>query len=58
MGLMLCIVDLGSVIFQRANNELGEKIISAHTASRRIIGILTQPMAMIATASSTFVGQN
>lgn len=58
MGLMFCVVDLGSVIFQRANNELGETIISAHTASRRIIGILTQPMATIATASSTFVGQN
>lgn len=58
MGLMLCVVDLGSVIFQRANNGLGEMIISAHTASRRIIGIMMQPLATIATASSTFVGQN
>lgn len=58
MGLMLCAVDMGSVIFQRANNELGETIISAHTASRRIIGILMQPLATIASSSSTFVGQN
>lgn len=58
MGLMLCAVDIGSVIFQRANNELGERIISAHTASRRIISILMQPLGTIASASSTFVGQN
>lgn len=58
MGLMICVVDLGSVIFQRANNGLGETIISAHTASRRIISIMMQPLATIASASSTFVGQN
>lgn len=58
MALMLCVVDFGSVIFQRANNALNEVIISAHTASRRIIGIMMQPLATIATASSTFVGQN
>lgn len=58
MGLMYCVVDLGSVIFQRANNRLGETIISAHTAARRIIMIMMQPLATIAAASSTFVGQN
>ena len=58
MALMYCVVDLGSVIFQRANNHLGETIISANTASRRIIGIMMQPLATISTASSTFVGQN
>lgn len=58
MGLMLCAVDMGSVIFQRANNGLGGTIISANTASRRIIGILMQPLSTIASASSTFVGQN
>lgn len=58
MALMYCVVDLGSVIFQRANNALAQTIISAHTASRRIIGIMMQPLATISTASSTFVGQN
>ena len=58
MALMYCVVDLGSVIFQRANNHLGEMIISAHTAARRIIGMMMQPLATIATASSTFIGQN
>ena len=58
MALMYCVVDLGSVIFQRANNRLGETIISAHTAARRIILIMMQPLATISTASSTFIGQN
>lgn len=58
MGMMLCAVDIGSVIFQRANNGLGEMIISAHTASRRIISIMMMPLSTIASSSSTFVGQN
>lgn len=58
MGLMFCVVDLGSVIFQRANNGLGEMIISAHTAARRIIVVMMQPLATIAAAFSTFAGQN
>lgn len=58
MGLMLCAVDIGSVVYQRANNGLGEMFISAHTASRRIISIMMQPLSTIASASSTFVGQN
>lgn len=58
MALMYCVVDLGSVIFQRANNALDETIISAHTASRRIINIMLQPLATVSNASSTFVGQN
>lgn len=58
MALMLCVVDLGSTIFQRANNLLGPSFITAHTAARRIMGILMQPLGTIATANSTFAGQN
>ncbi len=58
MALMLCVVDLGSTIFQRANNLLGETYIAAHTASRRIIAIMMQPLHTIGVANSTFVGQN
>lgn len=58
MALMYTIVDIGSIIFQRANNELGQDIISAHTASRRLIGILCQPLGTIGSAFSTFTGQN
>lgn len=58
MALMYCVVDLGSTIFQRANNLLGDAYITAHTASRRIMGITSQPLGTIAAANSTFVGQN
>ena len=58
MALMLCVVHLGSVIFQRANNLLGETCITAHTAARRIMAVMDQPLSTVATANSTFVGQN
>lgn len=58
MALMLCVVDLGSVIYQRAINDLGEVLIVAHTAARKLIGIMMMPLASIATAYSTFTSQN
>lgn len=58
MGFMYSLVDLGSVIFQGAINALGEMYIASHTAARRIINILMQPMSGLMNASGTFVGQN
>ena len=58
MGFMYSLVDLGSVIFQGAANALGEMYIASHTAARRIINILMQPMSGLMNASGTFVGQN
>lgn len=58
MALMLCVVDIGSVIYQRAVNGLGEMLIVAHTAARKIIGIMMMPLSSIATAYSTFTSQN
>ena len=58
MGFMYSVVDLGSVVFQGAANALGETYIAAHTAARRIINILMQPMSSMMNASGTFVGQN
>jgi len=58
MAFMYSVVDLGSVAFQSANNALGEVIIAAHTAARRIITIMMQPMSTIMDASGTFVAQN
>ncbi|MDD3230342.1 MAG: MATE family efflux transporter [Oscillospiraceae bacterium] len=58
MAVMLCVVDMGSVIYQRAINGLGESLIVAHTAARRLIGIFMMPLGSIATAYSTFVSQN
>ena len=58
MAMMLCVVNLGSLIFQRANNVLGETMIAAHTAARKIIVAFMQSLGTIATANSTFVAQN
>lgn len=58
MALMMCVVNLGTVIFQRANNVLGEHVIAAHAAAHKIIEAFMQPLGTLATANSTFVSQN
>lgn len=58
MAMMSSLVDCGSVVFQRANNVLGETYITAYTAGRRLMMIMVQPLATIAVAASSFVGQN
>lgn len=57
-ALVSCLVDFGSVIFQRANNVLGQAIIAAHAASRKLLSLMIQPQATLALAMSTFAGQN
>lgn len=58
VGMMNCLVDISSVIFQRANNGMGEIIIAANTAARKIIMLLIQPLGTVAHAFSTFTAQN
>lgn len=58
MALMSCMVDLGNVVYQRANNLLGQAIIAAYSASRKVLMIMLQPLATLAVANSTFTGQN
>ena len=58
MALTSCVVELGTVIFQRTTNLLGEVLITAHSASRRIVIMMLQPIMMMAAANMTFVGQN
>ncbi len=58
MGLMNSIVSIGSVVLQSAVNQLGEITIAAHTAARKIVEMLMQPMISIAIANTTFVSQN
>ncbi len=58
MALMLCVVDLGTMFYQRGVNILGETYIVAHTAARKIISIFTMSLSAIATANSTFASQN
>ena len=58
MALASCVVELGTVIFQRTTNLLGEVLITAHSASRRIVIMMLQPIMTMAAANMTFVGQN
>lgn len=58
MGLMNSIVSLGSVVLQSAVNKLGEVTIAAHTAARKIVEMLMQPLTSVAIANTTFVSQN
>lgn len=58
MAMMSCLVDCGSVIFQRANNVLGQTIIASHAAARKLLTIMIQPQATIAVAASSFIAQN
>ncbi|NBJ93133.1 MATE family efflux transporter [Parablautia muri] len=58
MALVHCVVDFGTMIFQRSTNGLGESVITAFTVSRRIMETLLEPACTIAIASSVFAGQN
>ena len=53
-----CVVTLGSVFFQSAINSLGDKMITAWSASRKAIGALMQPLSCFAAALATFTSQN
>lgn len=58
MALMEAVVSLGSVVLQRAINDLGTAAITAYTASCRIREVIMIPLGAVPGAGSTFVGQN
>lgn len=58
VAVMNCLVDIGSVVFSRANNLLGETCIAAHAAARKLLMMMIQPQVSISVATSTFAGQN
>lgn len=58
MGAMTVIYDIGSVMLQSAINGLGDQVITAHTAARKILSMLMQPLITLGTACATFAGQN
>ncbi|MBQ8913330.1 MAG: MATE family efflux transporter [Lachnospiraceae bacterium] len=58
MGLMSCIVNIGTIILQGAINGLGTAIVTAHTAARRLFDILTIFLYSIGIAMTTYVSQN
>ena len=58
MGLMACIVNLGSVILQTSINGLGTKIVIAHTAARRVLDIVMVMVYTTGFAMTTYASQN
>lgn len=58
MALTSCVVELGTVFFQRITNLLGETLIAAHSAARRLLIMFLQPVMSLAAANMTYVGQN
>lgn len=58
MGLMSCLVSIGTLLLQAAINTLGTKIIVAHTAARKVFEIWCIPGTVLGSAMATFCGQN
>ena len=58
MGLQFSITAIGSMMIQSSNNGLGTVYVSAFTAGMRIKQFAMCPFDAIATAVSTFAGQN
>ena len=58
MGLMSCIVNIGTVILQGAINSLGTVIVTAHTCARRIFDVMTVSISNVGFAMTTYAGQN
>lgn len=58
MGLMGCIVNVGTIVLQSAINDLGTNIMTAHTASRRVFDIICVMVYTFGIAMTTYVSQN
>lgn len=58
MALMFSIVEMGSLVLQRAINRFGTDTIAAHTAARKLSSILMLPFSALASASATYCSQN
>ena len=58
MGLMGCIVNIGTVALQKSINALGDKIVTAHHAGRRVFDILMVIIYTIGFSMTSFVSQN
>lgn len=58
MALMYSIVDIGSIVLQNGINGMGEDIIAAHTAARKIFSLTIMPFSAISATMVTFSSQN
>lgn len=58
MGLMSCLVSIGTIMLQSAINTFGTTVIVAHTAARKVFEIMSLPMSVLGSAMTTYCGQN
>lgn len=58
MGLMGCIVNIGTIILQGAINDLGPEIMAAHVAGRRVLDLLMIMIFTFGFSMTTYVSQN
>lgn len=58
MGLMGCLINIGSVILQTSINGLGTTVITAHTSARRVLDILMILVYTFGFSMMTFSSQN
>ncbi|MBR1770541.1 MAG: MATE family efflux transporter [Lachnospiraceae bacterium] len=58
MGLMGCIVNIGTIILQSGINGLGAEIVAAHTAGRRLLEIMMSLIYTFGFTMTTYTSQN
>lgn len=58
MGLMLSLINIGSVALQMCINTFGKSIIIAHTAARKITDVFMLPFSVFGATMATYCGQN
>ena len=58
MGLMGCIVNIGTIILQSGINGLGADIVAAHTAGRRLLEIMMSLIYTFGFTMTTYTSQN
>lgn len=58
MGLMSCLVGIGTILLQSAINTLGTIVIVAHTAARKVFELVSLPNSVLGSAMATYCGQN
>ncbi|MBE5877463.1 MAG: MATE family efflux transporter [Lachnospiraceae bacterium] len=58
MGLMSSLVNFGTVTLQTGINTLGNQIIVAHAAARKVFEIWMLPVSVLGSTMATYCGQN
>lgn len=58
MGLMSCLVGIGTILLQSAINTLGTTVIVAHTAARKVFELVSLSNSVLGSAMATYCGQN